>query len=144
MSAWTYGYYKQLATTIYSNMVEMLHTMVQFTSETEKCMISLLHLIMLCSKLRHIAYHQLVSWCWHHLGRKVRVVLPSCANLFFGPTFNLEIFQRLNNGWGYGRGFRLHWKRCGANTNGGGIESDCWREMAYRLLLLTLSRSATH
>ena len=55
------------------------------------------------------------------------------ANLFFGPTFNLEIFQRLNNGWGYGRGFQLHWKRCGANTNGGGIESDCWREMAYRL-----------
>ena len=55
------------------------------------------------------------------------------ANLFFGPTLNLEFFQRLNNGWGYGRGFRLHWKRCGANTNGGVIESDCWREMAYRL-----------
>jgi len=28
---------------------------------------------------RHIAYRQLVRWCWGHLGKEVRVVLPSCA-----------------------------------------------------------------
>lgn len=28
---------------------------------------------------RHIAYRQLVRWCWGVLGEKVRVPLPSCA-----------------------------------------------------------------
>lgn len=28
---------------------------------------------------RFIAYRQLTSWCWGWLGRRVRVVLPSCA-----------------------------------------------------------------
>ena len=30
-------------------------------------------------KYRHVAYRQLTRWCWHWLGRSVRVVLPSCA-----------------------------------------------------------------
>lgn len=30
-------------------------------------------------KHRHIAYRQLVRWCWRVLGRDVRVVLLSCA-----------------------------------------------------------------
>ena len=28
---------------------------------------------------RHVAYRQLVMWCWGKLGRHIRVVLPSCA-----------------------------------------------------------------
>ena len=28
---------------------------------------------------RHIAYLQLVRWCWGILGKEIRVVLPSCA-----------------------------------------------------------------
>lgn len=28
---------------------------------------------------RHIAYRQLVRWCWGVLGKEIRVVLPSCA-----------------------------------------------------------------
>ncbi|XP_072176071.1 uncharacterized protein [Diadema setosum] len=28
---------------------------------------------------RHVAYRQLVRWCWRFLGRYVRVPLPSCA-----------------------------------------------------------------
>lgn len=30
-------------------------------------------------KNRHIAYRQLVRWCWGFLGREIRVPLPSCA-----------------------------------------------------------------
>ena len=30
-------------------------------------------------KNRHIAYRQLVRWCWGVLGKEIRVVLPSCA-----------------------------------------------------------------
>ena len=30
-------------------------------------------------KNRHIAYRQLVRWCWGSLGKEVRVPLPSCA-----------------------------------------------------------------
>jgi len=28
---------------------------------------------------RYTAYRQFVRWCWHFLGREVRVVLPSCV-----------------------------------------------------------------
>lgn len=28
---------------------------------------------------RHIAYRQLVRWCWGTVGREIRVALPSCA-----------------------------------------------------------------
>lgn len=28
---------------------------------------------------RHIAYRQLVRWCWGILGKEIRVTLPSCA-----------------------------------------------------------------
>ena len=28
---------------------------------------------------RHVAYRQLVRWCWGVLGKEVRAVLPSCA-----------------------------------------------------------------
>lgn len=31
------------------------------------------------AKYRHIAYRQLVRWCWEYLGKDFRVVLPSCA-----------------------------------------------------------------
>ena len=30
-------------------------------------------------KTRHIAYRQLVRWCWGFLGKDIRVPLPSCA-----------------------------------------------------------------
>ena len=30
-------------------------------------------------KNRHIAYRQLVWWCWGTLGKEIRVPLPSCA-----------------------------------------------------------------
>ena len=36
---------------------------------------------------RHIAYHQLVRWCWGVTGKEIRVVLPTCA--VFGHTFHL-------------------------------------------------------
>ena len=28
---------------------------------------------------RHIAYRQLIRWCWGILGEEIRVALPSCA-----------------------------------------------------------------
>lgn len=28
---------------------------------------------------RHVAYRQLVRWCWGGIGKDIRVVLPSCA-----------------------------------------------------------------
>ena len=28
---------------------------------------------------RHVAYRQLVRWCWGFVGKEIRVVLPSCA-----------------------------------------------------------------
>ena len=28
---------------------------------------------------RHVAYRQLVRWCWGNFGKEVRVLLPSCA-----------------------------------------------------------------
>ena len=31
------------------------------------------------TKSRHIAYRQLVRWCWGSLGKEIRVPLPSCA-----------------------------------------------------------------
>lgn len=30
-------------------------------------------------KNRHVAYRQLVRWCWGFLGKDIRVALPSCA-----------------------------------------------------------------
>ncbi|XP_051731647.1 P2X purinoceptor 7 [Ctenopharyngodon idella] len=30
---------------------------------------------------RHLAYRSFVSWCWGYLGRKIRVVIPSCVVL---------------------------------------------------------------
>ncbi|XP_068670564.1 uncharacterized protein [Montipora foliosa] len=30
-------------------------------------------------KSRHVAYRQLVRWCWRVLGKEIRVPLPSCA-----------------------------------------------------------------
>ena len=30
-------------------------------------------------KSRHVAYRQLVRWCWGALGKEIRVPLPSCA-----------------------------------------------------------------
>ena len=30
-------------------------------------------------KQRHVAYRQLVRWCWGVLGKEIRVPLPSCA-----------------------------------------------------------------
>ena len=34
---------------------------------------------MLIARYRFTAYRQLTGWCWGWLGKKVRVVLPSCA-----------------------------------------------------------------
>ncbi|KAJ8251480.1 hypothetical protein GJAV_G00221790 [Gymnothorax javanicus] len=30
-------------------------------------------------RLRYFAYRCFVSWCWEHLGRTIRVVIPSCV-----------------------------------------------------------------
>jgi len=30
-------------------------------------------------KLRHVAYRQLVRWCWGVIGKEIRVSLPACA-----------------------------------------------------------------
>jgi hypothetical protein len=43
--------------------------------------------ILVFRKLRHTAYRQLVCWCWQYLGRKLRVVLPSCAVSKIRDTF---------------------------------------------------------
>ena len=34
-----------------------------------------------------MAYQQMTSWCWGWLGKKVRVVLPSCAVAKIRETF---------------------------------------------------------
>ena len=31
------------------------------------------------SRCRYLAYRSFVSWCWGYLGRKIRVVIPSCV-----------------------------------------------------------------
>ena len=31
------------------------------------------------SRYRYLAYRNFVSWCWGFLGRKIRVVIPSCV-----------------------------------------------------------------
>jgi hypothetical protein len=38
-------------------------------------------------QLRHIAYRQLTSWCGKKLGKRFRVVLPSCAVTLIRQTF---------------------------------------------------------
>ena len=38
-------------------------------------------------RYRFIAYQQLVGWCWGWLGKRVRVVLPSCAVNKIRTTF---------------------------------------------------------
>jgi len=46
---------------------------------------------------RHIAYRQLVRWCWGLLGKEIRVILPSCAVMciraHFPPPGLEEDFQ---------------------------------------------------
>ena len=32
-------------------------------------------------RARYLAYRQFVSWCWGYLGRRNRVVIPSCGVL---------------------------------------------------------------
>uniref|UniRef100_A0A8C6KJ42 P2X purinoreceptor 7 intracellular domain-containing protein n=1 Tax=Nothobranchius furzeri TaxID=105023 RepID=A0A8C6KJ42_NOTFU len=34
---------------------------------------------MLNSCYRHLAYRNVVRWCWGYLGQHIRVVIPSCA-----------------------------------------------------------------
>lgn len=34
-----------------------------------------------CSRYRYLAYRMFVSWCWGFLGRRIRVVNPSCVVL---------------------------------------------------------------
>ena len=36
---------------------------------------------------RHIAYRQLVRWCWGIIGKEIRVVLPACAVLCIRAHF---------------------------------------------------------
>ncbi|KAG5844319.1 hypothetical protein ANANG_G00161220 [Anguilla anguilla] len=33
------------------------------------------------ARARYLAYRQFVSWCWGYLGRRIRVVIPSCVVL---------------------------------------------------------------
>ena len=46
---------------------------------------------------RHIAYRQLVRWCWGVIGKEIRVVLPSCAvsciRAHFPPPGNEDDFE---------------------------------------------------
>ncbi|XP_062569765.1 uncharacterized protein LOC134231811 [Saccostrea cucullata] len=39
---------------------------------------------------RYTAYRQFVRWCWGYLGKKVRVVIPSCAVSKIRETFPLQ------------------------------------------------------
>ncbi|XDV48452.1 hypothetical protein PO909_017859 [Leuciscus waleckii] len=38
-------------------------------------------------RYRHLAYRTFVSWCWGYLGRKIRVVIPSCVVLRIRQEF---------------------------------------------------------
>ena len=42
------------------------------------CWLTMLHFL---SRYRYLAYRNFVSWCWGFLGRKIRVVIPSCVVL---------------------------------------------------------------
>lgn len=44
-------------------------------------------------KYRHVAYRQLVRWCWGFLGRAVRVPLPSCAVTRIRAAFPSEEYR---------------------------------------------------
>jgi hypothetical protein len=46
-----------------------------------------MYVFCICSQLRHIAYRQLTSWCGKKLGKRFRVVLPSCAVTLIRQTF---------------------------------------------------------
>lgn len=52
---------------------------------------------------RHIAYRQLVRWCWGLLGKEIRVVLPSCAVMciraHFPPPGLEEDFEFTGFSW---------------------------------------------
>uniref|UniRef100_A0A8C1GC49 P2X purinoreceptor 7 intracellular domain-containing protein n=1 Tax=Cyprinus carpio TaxID=7962 RepID=A0A8C1GC49_CYPCA len=41
-------------------------------------------------RYRHTAYRTFVRWCWGYLGRKIRVVLPSCVVVKIRSTFTSE------------------------------------------------------
>ncbi|XP_072178036.1 uncharacterized protein [Diadema setosum] len=42
---------------------------------------------------RHIAYRQLVRWCWGFLGRRIRVRLPSCAVTTIRNSYPSEVYR---------------------------------------------------
>ncbi|XP_071819728.1 uncharacterized protein [Apostichopus japonicus] len=44
-------------------------------------------------KYRHVAYRQLVRFCWQFLGKDVRVILPACAVLKIRDTFPSDNYE---------------------------------------------------
>jgi len=50
---------------------------------------------------RHVAYRQLVRWCWKVLGKEIRVVLPSCAVSRIREQFPLSDNQNNFEGFHY-------------------------------------------
>ena len=51
---------------------------------------------------RYTAYRQFVRWCWHFLGKEVRVVIPSCAVVKIRTAFpdeNYTGFHQADSDW---------------------------------------------
>ncbi|KAG1660333.1 hypothetical protein GQR58_022071 [Nymphon striatum] len=47
----------------------------------------------LVKKYRHLAYRQFVRWCWGFLGKKIRVVIPSCAVTAIRNAFQSDTYK---------------------------------------------------
>ena len=52
---------------------------------------------------RHVAYCELVQWCWRVVGRQVQVLLPSCTvcciQVHFPPPGNEDDFEFVGFGF---------------------------------------------
>ncbi|XP_071854648.1 uncharacterized protein [Apostichopus japonicus] len=51
------------------------------------------HAVCLDRKYRHVAYRQLVRFCWQFWGKDVRVMLPACAVVKIRDTFPSENYE---------------------------------------------------
>ena len=48
---------------------------------------------------RYTAYRQLVRWCWHFLGKEVRVVIPSCGVVMIRTAFPNKNYTGFDSDW---------------------------------------------
>ena len=48
---------------------------------------------------RYTAYRQFVRWCWHYLGKEVRVILPSCVVSTIRDTFPDQSYTGFHSDW---------------------------------------------